>query len=83
MVSANGSNNGIVWTVDTGTNTLRANDATNVANRFFAGALGLSAIRFTLPTVVNGNVYVAGENKIVDFGLTVTSQTKKGLVRQK
>lgn len=69
VVSANGTTDGIVWTIDTGTSTLRANDANNVANLFYAGALAGGAIRWTVPTVVNGHVYVAEEGRVFAFGL--------------
>ena len=74
-VSAAGTQNGIVWTVDnanycTGTApgcgpaVLYAHDATNVANELWnsstvaADAAG-NAVKFTVPTVANGKVYVA------------------------
>ncbi|HEX5235720.1 MAG TPA: choice-of-anchor D domain-containing protein [Silvibacterium sp.] len=69
VVSANGDTNGIVWTIDPGTGTLRANDATNIANLFYSGSIPGGALRWTVPTVVNGHVYVAEEGLVFGFGL--------------
>ena len=69
VVSANGTSNGIVWTIDTGTNTLRANEASNVANVLFSGVLNGGTIRWTVPTVANGHVYAAGKGTVFGFSL--------------
>lgn len=75
-VSANGSQNGIVWAIEAGgTTALHAYDATNVARELYntnqAGTrdqFGI-AIRFTVPTVMNGKVFVAGKTELAVFGL--------------
>ena len=75
-VSSNGTSNGILWTIEaSGVNVLHAYDATNVANELYnsnqAGGrdkFGV-AIRFTVPTVMNGKVYVAGQSQLAIFGL--------------
>ena len=69
VVSANGTSNGIVWTIDTGSNTLRANDANDVSNLLFSGALSGGAIRWTVPTVANGHVYAGGKGMVFGFSL--------------
>jgi len=69
VVSANGATNGIVWTIDTKTNSLIASDASNLANTLFIGSLTSAAIRWTVPTVVNGHVYVAEQGKVFGFAL--------------
>jgi outer membrane protein assembly factor BamB len=69
VVSANGTTNGIVWTIDTGTHALIASDATNVANTLFSGTLTGSAIRWTVPTVINGHVYVGEQGTVFGFAL--------------
>lgn len=69
VISANGSSNGIVWTIDLGTQTLRASDATNVSKTLYAsGALG-SPTRWVPPTVVNGHVYVTASGNIIAYGV--------------
>ncbi len=69
VVSANGTTNGIVWTIDTGTSALLANDATNVANLLYSGHLAGGALSWTVPTVVNGHVYVGEKGIVFAFGL--------------
>jgi hypothetical protein len=82
VISWDGSNaaSGIVWAVDTsGSATsapalLRAYDATNPANELYAspmsgsGAAGL-ALKFVVPTVANGKVYLGTQNELSVFGL--------------
>jgi hypothetical protein len=75
-VSANGTTNGIIWDIDLSTNQLRAYNATGYDHELYTSAqapnnrdaLG-SAIRFTVPTVVDGDVYVGTTNSIVAYGL--------------
>jgi hypothetical protein len=70
VVSANGSTNGIVWTLDAATATLLASDATDVSKTLYnSGSLGY-AIRWVPPTVANGRVYVALSSRIAAYGLT-------------
>lgn len=69
VVSSNGATNGIVWTIDTKTNSLIASDATNLANTLFTGTLSAPAIRWTVPTVVNGHVYVGEQGEVFGFQL--------------
>jgi uncharacterized protein (TIGR03437 family) len=75
-VSANGSSNGIVWLVEAGfSGTLRAFDAANLANELYNSqmnssrdALG-SFVKFSVPTIANGRVYVGTGNALAVFGL--------------
>ena len=81
-ISANGTSNGIMWVLqestylnNTGQAVLLAFDATNLANLLYSSnqnatrdAAGLS-VKFSVPTVVNGKVYVAGRNQLTVFGL--------------
>jgi outer membrane protein assembly factor BamB len=78
-VSANGTKNGIVWAVESGTNqanVLHAYDPTNLANEFYnsnqAGS-GRDAFgngnKFITPLVINGKVYVGTTNGVAVFGL--------------
>ena len=65
-VSANGSKDGIVWTIDA--NGLHAYDAANLANELYCGSPG-SYIKFSTPTIANGKVYVGTQDSLVVFGL--------------
>jgi hypothetical protein len=79
-VSASGTTNGIVWVLDlsgwgsNGNAILDAYDASNVSNLLFSspvsgsGASG-AAVKFTVPTVANGKVYVGGQTSFTVFGL--------------
>ncbi len=78
-VSANGTSGGIVWALDisaypTGSAILNAYDATNLGSLLYSspasgtGAAGL-AIKFAVPTVANGKVYVGSQGQFDVFGL--------------
>jgi chitodextrinase len=78
-VSANGTSNGIVWLLDIGAYpngpaVLYAFDASNVTTPLYnspasgSGAAG-NAVKFTVPTVANGKVYVGGQGVLTVFGL--------------
>jgi hypothetical protein len=80
VVSASGTTNGVVWILDltawqtNGPAILDAYDATNVSNLLFSspatgtGAAG-PAVKFTVPTVANGKVYIGTETSFTVFGL--------------
>jgi hypothetical protein len=68
-ISSNGNSNGILWVLEaSGQNVLHAYDATDVGTELYnstqAGGRDHfgTAVRFTVPTIVNGRVYVAGQN---------------------
>jgi hypothetical protein len=84
-ISSNGATNGIVWALDTSNNgtpngsgsngpaILFAYDATNLSKLFSsptsgAGAAG-NAVKFVVPTVANGKVYVGTQTNLSVFGL--------------
>jgi len=79
-VSANGSTNGIVWTVFTsnfqngGPAILRAYDAANVSRQLFQSSSNSSnqagpAVKFVVPTVADGRVYVGTETELDVYGI--------------
>jgi len=75
-VSSNGASGGILWSIEAGgINILHAYDATDVSKELYnsnqAGARDKfgAAVRFTVPTVINGKVYVAGKTELAAFGL--------------
>jgi hypothetical protein len=68
-ISSNGNSNAILWVIEaSGQNVLHAYDATDVGTELYnsnqAGGRDHfgTAVRFTVPTIVNGRVYVAGQN---------------------
>jgi hypothetical protein len=87
-VSSNGTNNGIVWALDTSqyctpqspgcsASVLHAYDATNVQNELWnsnqvtGDAAGL-AVKFTVPTVANGKVYIGTRGNDTGAGTSTT-----------
>lgn len=77
-ISANGTANGIAWNIDPGSNTLRAYNASDMTQElwtsatapFSRDAMGVG-IKFTTPTVANGQVFVGTGNALVVYGLLV------------
>ena len=81
-VSANGTADGVVWTVTAAYNApgqLRAYSAANFANELWTSdqaaggrdALGIG-VRFSTPTVADGRVFVGGVSSLVAYGLNPT-----------
>lgn len=81
-ISANGTTNGIVWAMNnstykstTGTANLVAYDATNLSDQLYSSNINGArdnpgpAIKFSVPTVANGKVYVMTQTALVVFGL--------------
>lgn len=78
-ISANGSTNGIVWAVDKGVGSnaavLHAYNASNVSDELYHSNQNVSrdnlgqGITFSVPTVVNGKVYVGTKTSLVVYGL--------------
>jgi hypothetical protein len=77
VVSANGNTNAIMWAVEylQGANgVLHAYDANNLATELYnstqAGQRDVfgTGVRFTVPTVINGKVYVAAKAELAIFG---------------
>jgi len=79
VVSSNATSDGIVWLLDIsaypgGPAVLYAYDAANVSSPLYSspasgnGAAGL-AVKFTVPTVANGKVYLGTQGELDVFGL--------------
>lgn len=83
VVSSNGSNNALIWLIDSSgalatPNTaaiLRVFDANNLSNEIYNSAMmplrdtaGL-AVKFTVPTVANGKVYIGTQTELDVYGL--------------
>jgi hypothetical protein len=75
-ISANGTQNGILWAMLHGSPVLYAFDAMNLSNELYDTTQALklrdqipSTSRFVVPTVVNGKVYVGGLKQLNVFGL--------------
>ena len=76
-ISSQAAKNGIVWATEnaTGPSVLHAYDATNVGTELWNSANSSAdqagqAVKFTLPTVANGKVYVGTVGEISVYGLS-------------
>jgi hypothetical protein len=84
VLSANGTGNAIVWLIDTsgalatpnGAAVLRAYDPSNNLNEIYNSAMAAAsrdqagmAVKFTVPTVANGKVYVGTQTELDVYGL--------------
>jgi hypothetical protein len=76
-ISSQGTSNGIVWATEKGTGpaVLHAYDATNLATELWNSANSAAdqagqAVKFTVPTVANGKVYVGTVGEISVYGLS-------------
>jgi hypothetical protein len=86
-VSSNGAQNGIVWLIyangvyTAGPQVLFAYDATNLSNLLYSSNANLArdnpggAIKYTVPTIANGKVYVGALNQLSIFGLLADTPT--------
>jgi len=85
VISSNGTTNAILWLIDssgalaTPTNTaaiLRAYDPNNLSNEIYNSAMAAGsrdmaglAVKFSVPTVANGKVYVGTQTEVDVYGL--------------
>jgi hypothetical protein len=75
-ISSNGVSNGIVWALDNSAlsnaccQALFAYDATNLGTLLYtSGTQSGTAVKFTVPTIANGKVYVGGKAALTVYGL--------------
>lgn len=76
-VSADGAKNGIVWVLETRVwndfgkrpAVLHAFDATDIGHELYSSGQNGPALRFTVPTVANGRVYVGTKGEVDVYGL--------------
>lgn len=80
-ISANGTSDAILWAIDNSyyyndPGVLYAFDATNLANELYDSSQAANsrdaaavAIKFTVPTIASGRVYVGGRNAVNVYGL--------------
>ena len=80
VISANGTTGGILWAIDSsafgsgGPAILYAFDATNLATELYDSTQIITddpgpAVKFTVPTVANGSVYMGTQTQLAVFGL--------------
>ena len=88
-VSANGTKNGIVWMVETKAwnadeqfAVLHAYDATDLRRELYTSSQNLTrdgpglAVRFVIPTVMNGRVYIGAKRELDVYGLLANAPKK-------
>ena len=78
-MSANGTTNGIVWAVECdnypSTAILHAYSATNLGTELYNSNQNPTrdqapqSAKFTVPTVADGHVFVAGQGQVASYGL--------------
>jgi hypothetical protein len=78
-VSANGATNGIVWALGTNSGALlSAHDAVSLSLLYSSGQNSRDnpggVVKFSVPTVSNGKVYVGADRQVSVFGLLPTVQ---------
>lgn len=88
-VSANGTSNAILWALNnsgyktSGAAILYAYDATNLSSQLYVSSTNSTrdnpgpAVKFMVPTVANGKVYVGTQNKLSVFGLLSGSSARR------
>jgi autotransporter-associated beta strand protein len=74
MVTANGSedpNGGIVWIMDTGNGEIHAFSSLSLSTELWnSGGGSIATVKFAVPTIANGQVFVGTQNSLQSFGIT-------------
>ena len=74
MISADGSEDpagGIAWIMDTGNDELHAYSTLSLSTELWnSGPGSIAAVKFAVPTVANGQVFVGTQDSLQAFGLT-------------
>src|SRR6202142_3872065 len=81
VASSNGVSNGIIWAIqsDNTPEILRAYDSTNLGNLLYSSDQNPNrdtpggAVKFVVPTIANGKVYVPAQAQLSVYGLLATS----------
>ena len=77
MISADGSEDpagGIAWIMDANNNELHAYSTLSLSTELWnSGAGSIATVKFAVPTVANGQVFVGTQNSLQVFGLTGAS----------
>ena len=70
-ISSNGKNDGIVWAYEYSSTTavLHAFDPETLNELYNSGSLIGAGVKFAVPTVFSGKVYLGTANSLVAFGL--------------
>lgn len=89
-ISSNGTKDGIVWVIQTKgfqapdrRSILHAFEAANVAHELYNSGENIDrdwagrTLRFTIPTVANGRVYIGTKNEVDVYGLLPGAKTRK------
>lgn len=70
VISSNGAADGIVWAVDySDAASLHAFDANDLSRELYRSPSIGGSTKWSVPTIMNGYVYVAAKNRLVVFGL--------------
>ena len=74
MISADGSDNpdgGIAWIMDTNNDELHAYSTLSLSTELWnSGPGSIAAVKFAVPTVANGQVFVGTQDSLQSFGIT-------------
>jgi hypothetical protein len=78
-LSANGTNNGILWEIDDDSN-LRVYDAVKFPKLLWTGSVG-TYVKMSCPTIANGKVYIGTASNLGVWGLTNYLYMQTGITK--